>query len=73
MKLLNLVNEAVNRKQMLSHFQTMGVHKKEAEEELDRLIDYVKNLPDPIKLYRMLMVDDKDDINFNELGSVKHI
>ncbi len=69
MKLLNLVNESVNRKQMLSHFKTMGLHKNEAEQELDRLIDEVKNLPDPIKLYRILMVDDKEDIDTERLGS----
>lgn len=54
---------------MLKHFEVMGIHKDEAEEKLDSLIDYIKNLSDPVKLYRILVVDSKEDINTEELGS----
>jgi hypothetical protein len=69
MKLIEILSEGVNRKKMLKHFEVMGIHKDEAEEKLDSLIDYIKNLPDPVKLYRILVVDSKEDINTEELGS----
>lgn len=54
---------------MMSHFQTMGIEKNEAEEILDSLIYRIKNLPDPIKLYRILQVDDENEIDKTKLGS----
>lgn len=69
MKLINLINENINKKRMLSHFETMGIHKDEAEETLDNLIQYIKDLPDPVKLYRIIMVDNKEDIDTEKLGS----
>lgn len=69
MKLVDVLNENISRKKLLSHFETMGIHKDEAEEQLDELIDNLKKLPDPIKLYRVLMVDDEGKINTDELGS----
>jgi len=69
MKLIDLVKESIDKKEMMKHFQTMGIHKDEAEERLDDLIYYIKNLPDPVKLYRILMVDDKENIDTDELGS----
>lgn len=69
MKLIEILSEGVNKKEMLKHFQVMGVHKDEAEEKLEELNEYIKNLPDPVKLYRILVVDSKDDINTEELGS----
>lgn len=47
----------------------MGFDKESAVSELDYLIDYVDNLPETIKLFRILSVDDIEDINKNELGS----
>jgi len=69
MKLLNVLIENINKKQMMSHFQTMGIEKNEAEEILDSLIYRIKNLPDPIKLYRILQVDDENEIDKTKLGS----
>lgn len=69
MKLIEILSEGVNRKKMLNHFEVMGIHKDEAEEKLDSLINYIKNLSDPVKLYRILVVDSKEDINTEELGS----
>ena len=69
MKLIDLVKESIDKKEMMKHFQTMGIHKDEAEERLDDLIYYIKNLPDPVKLYRILMVEDKENIDTDELGS----
>jgi hypothetical protein len=69
MKLIDLVKESIDKKEMMKHFQTMGIHKDEAEEKLDDLTYYIKNLPDPVKLYRILMVEDKENIDTDELGS----
>lgn len=69
MKLIQLLQESIDKKEMLKHFQTMGIDKDEAEEQLENIIYHVKNLPDPVKLYRILMVDNEEDINTEELGA----
>lgn len=69
MKLMGLLSERVRRKEMLNHYETMGIHKNDAEDMLNDIISYLNNLPDPVKLYRILVADSKDDININQLGS----
>ena len=69
MRLMDILSERVRRKEMLSHFKEMGIHKDDAEDMLDEIINYVNNLPNPIRLYRILVVDNKNDINVNQLGS----
>lgn len=66
---MEILFENINKKQMLTHYRTMGIHKDDAETQLEELIQFVKNLPDPVKLYRIIVADSKDDINTNELGS----
>lgn len=69
MKLLNCLKEEINKKRLISNLKTMGITGEDAKSELDSLIDYVKDLPENIKLYRILSVDSKEDINTKELGS----
>lgn len=69
MKLIQLLQESIDKEEMMKHFQTMGIDKDEAEEQLENIIYHVKNLPDPVKLYRILMVDNEEDINTEELGA----
>lgn len=69
MKLIEILSEGINKKEMMKHFESMGIHKDDAEERLESLINHIKNLPDPVKLYRILVVDNKNDINVKELGS----
>lgn len=69
MRLINTLNETISKKKLMSHFETMGIHKEDAEDRLDELIEYLNNLPDPIKLYRILMVDEEKNIDTTELGS----
>lgn len=69
MKLLNLINEETVKSQAMKHYREMGFSKQDAEEDFESLSNYVKNLPETIKLYRIIAVDSKEDINTDELGS----
>lgn len=69
MKLIQLLQESMDKEEMMKHFQTMGIDKDEAEEQLENILHHIKNLPDPVKLYRILMVDNEENINTEELGS----
>ena len=69
MRLIDILNENINKKQMISNYKSMGVDKEQAESELENLIDYVKSLPDTVKLYRIISVDSKEDIDTEKLGS----
>ena len=69
MKLLGLLNEAINKKRLMSLLKTMDITGEDAKSELEDIVSYVKELPEELKLYRILSVDSKDDINKEELGS----
>ena len=69
MKLLGLLNEAINKKRLISLLKTMDITGEDAKSELEGIVSYVKELPEELKLYRILSVDSKDDINKEELGS----
>jgi hypothetical protein len=69
MKLLGLLNETINKKRLISLLKTMDITGEDAKSELEDIISYVKELPEELKLYRILSVDSKDDINQEELGS----
>ena len=69
MKLLGLLNEAINKKRLISLLKTMDITGEDAKSELEDIVSYVKELPEELKLYRILSVDSKDDINKDELGS----
>ena len=53
----------------MSLLKTMDITGEDAKSELEDIVSYVKDLPEELKLYRILSVDSKDDINQEELGS----
>jgi len=53
----------------MSLLKTMDITGEDAKSELEDIVSYVKELPEELKLYRILSVDSKDDINKEELGS----
>lgn len=63
----NLFNK-INKKSLLKDLDYMGYDEESAIEELNDLIKYYNNLPDTIKLYRILQVNNEEDINTNQLG-----
>lgn len=63
----NLFNK-INKKSLLKDLDYMGYDQESAIEELNDLIKYYNNLPDTIKLYRILQVNNEKDINTNQLG-----
>jgi hypothetical protein len=69
MKLLGLLNETINKKRLMSLLKTMDITGEDAKSELEDIVSYIKELPEELKLYRILSVDSKDDINKEELGS----
>ena len=50
-------------------FEYMDIPQEIAAEELGELITWVKDLPEELFLYRVLYLDDKNQINYDELGS----
>ena len=53
----------------MSLLKTMDITGEDAKSELEDIVSYVKELPEELKLYRILSVDSKEDINKEELGS----
>jgi hypothetical protein len=53
----------------MSLLKTMDITGEDAKSELEDIVSYIKELPEELKLYRILSVDSKDDINKEELGS----
>jgi hypothetical protein len=47
----------------------MGFDTEDAEKELQYLVDWYEELPDKIKLYRIVQVDNKKDIDLKKPGS----
>ena len=56
-------------KSLDSSFVDMGTPPEIASEELGELITWVKDLPEELFLYRVLYLDDENQINYDELGS----
>lgn len=57
-------------KKLLYHYTVdMGYDKESAIEDLKDLIRWFNSLPNKIKLYRLLYLNDENDINYDELGS----
>lgn len=69
MKLMTQLKESISRKHMLNQLKMMGFDDDSAKEELDSLIYSLKVLPDPVTLYRIVIVDNKSDIDLNRPGS----
>ena len=56
-------------KSLDSSFENMGMPPEMAAEELGDLITWVKTLPEELFLYRVIYLDDKNQLNYDELGS----
>jgi len=65
----NLNEFKINRKSLLHDLQVMDYSLEDAEDELEYHIKWFKSLPNELTLYRMIYVDNKDDINMKEPGS----
>ena len=58
-----------DHKSLLKSFEVMDTPEEIASEELGNMIKWVKTLPEELFLYRVLYLDDVNDINYDELGS----
>lgn len=59
----------IDKKRLLSNYQTMDFDIKKAKSDLKDLIVWYKSLPDILKLYRIVHVDNKNDIDLINPGS----
>lgn len=64
-----LKEELSGKKYFISRLIEMGFDEDSAVEELKIIVDYLKNLPDEIILYRIVVADSKSDINLEQVGS----
>jgi hypothetical protein len=69
MKILPVLSEIISKKTLISTLKTMDFSQKEAEIEVEYYLKWGKNLPKTQKGYRILVVNDKKDINLEEIGS----
>jgi hypothetical protein len=69
MKFLPILSEIIDKKTLISALKTMDFDEKEAENELKYHLNRVKNLPKTLTGYRILVVNDKKDINLDKIGS----
>lgn len=67
--LINILTESIRRKTLLNKLGEMGFSDEESEVELENLIDTIHNLPDPVKLYRIVYVDSKKEIDLEKPGT----
>jgi len=56
-------------KSLLQSFEVMDTPEEIASEELGNMIKWVKTLPEELFLYRVLYLNEVNDINYEELGS----
>ncbi len=69
MQLLPILSEIIDKKALISVLKSMDYSEKEAKNELKYHLNRVKNLPETLIGYRILVVNDKKDINLDEIGS----
>jgi len=69
MRLLPILTEIISKKTIISTLKTMDFSQKEAENEVEYYLKWAKNIPKTQKGYRILVVNDKKDINLDEIGS----
>jgi hypothetical protein len=69
MKILPVLSEIISKKTIISTLKMMDFNQKEAENEVEYYLKWAKNIPKTQKGYRILAVDDKKDINLDEIGS----
>lgn len=69
MRILPILSEIISKKTIISTLKTMDFNQKEAENEVEYYLKWAKNIPKTQKGYRILVVNDKKDINLDEIGS----
>ena len=69
MKLLPILSEIIDKKVLISALKSMDYSENDVENELEYHLNRVKNLPKTLTGYRILVVNDKKDINLDEIGS----
>jgi hypothetical protein len=69
MKILPILSEIIDKKTLILALKSMDYSEKEAKNELKYHLNRVKNLPETLTGYRILAVNDKKDINLDEIGS----
>jgi hypothetical protein len=69
MKILPILSEIIDKKTLILTLKSMDYSEKEAKNELKYHLNRVKNLPETLTGYRILAVNDKKDINLDEIGS----
>ena len=69
MDILPILSEIIHKKTLLNDLKTMDFSEKDAKNELKNHINRVKDLPETIKAYRIVSVNDKKDINMSKIGS----
>jgi hypothetical protein len=69
MRLLPILSEIIDKKALISVLKSMDYNEKEAKNELKHHLNRVKNLPETLTGYRILVVNNKKDINLDEIGS----
>jgi hypothetical protein len=69
MQLLPILSEIIDKKALISALKSMDYSEKEVKNELKWHLNRVKNLPETLTGYRILVVNDKKDINLDEIGS----
>jgi hypothetical protein len=69
MKILPILSEIIDKKALISALKSMDYSEKEVKNELKYHLERVKNFPKTLIGYRILVVNDKKDINLDEIGS----
>ena len=59
----------INKKSLLKDLLLMGYSLDDAKDELEYQIKWFKSLPDELKLYRIIYVENEGDINLELPGS----
>jgi hypothetical protein len=65
----NLDESKIDKKPLLKDLQTMDFSLEDAKEELESLIKWFKSLPKELTLYRIIVADNKEDVNIKKPGS----
>jgi len=65
-----MINEIkINKKSLMHDLMIMDYNQEDAEFELNSLIDWFKSLPNTLELYRIIYVDNENEINVKQPGS----
>lgn len=67
--MLSILGDIIDQKALISALKTMDFSEKDAKNELKYHINRLKTLPETVKGYRILVVNDQKDINLGEIGS----